>query len=130
MKSKQGPILLVALIAAVTLCSLSPTQDPPKKEKAKNLKVMPKNSTHEEIDSVMKEFKTALGVRCNFCHVASKDDPGKMDWASDGNKHKEIARDMMRMTNKINKKYVKVTCYTCHQGRKEPLLEPLSGEAK
>ncbi len=44
----------------------------------------------------------------------------KLDFASDENEHKLIARDMMRMTMKINKKYFRnekqdaITCYTCH----------------
>ncbi|WP_295124800.1 c-type cytochrome [uncultured Chitinophaga sp.] len=122
MKSKQGLILAAAMVTAVTLCSLSPTQQ--SEWKAKNLKVMSKRSTKAEVDSVMKQFNMALGVRCNFCHTPSKDDPKKMDFASDENRHKEIARDMMKMTAKIKKKYLEVTCYTCHNGKKEPLLAP------
>ncbi|UYQ94129.1 c-type cytochrome [Chitinophaga horti] len=123
MKSKQGLLLVAALAAAVTLCSLSPTQES-KEPGFKNLKVLSKKTTKREMDSVMQEFKVALGVRCNFCHAASKDDPRKMDFASDANRHKEITRDMMRMTNRISKKYLEVTCYTCHRGKEEPLLAP------
>ena len=61
-----------------------------------------------------------------------------MDFASDGNKNKGIARDMMRMTNKINKKYFKedynrakerhslaaMTCYSCHHGQEHPARRP------
>jgi hypothetical protein len=78
----------------------------------------------------MKSYKEALGVKCNFCHAPRKDDPKKMDFASDENHHKDIARDMMRMTARINKKYFKsnevtaVTCYTCHHGSDEPLVNP------
>jgi hypothetical protein len=122
MKSKQGLILAAAMVTAVTLCSLSPTQQP--EWKAKNLKVLSKRSTKAEVDSVMKHFNVSLGVRCNFCHSMSKDNTNKMDFASDENRHKEIARDMMKMTAKIKKKYLDVTCYTCHNGKKEPLLMP------
>ena len=38
--------------------------------------------------------------------------------------HKKIAREMMRMTEEINKKYPtikgNVTCMTCHRGKAEP----------
>ena len=56
----------------------------------------------------------------------------KMDFASDENKHKDVARDMMRMAMKINKKYfkepkdsiAKISCFTCHNGNKEPKEAP------
>jgi hypothetical protein len=82
------------------------------------------------MELVMKGFKTALGVKCNFCHTASKIDSTKMDYASDENKHKDISREMMRMTNRINKQYFKevkggaVKCFTCHNGQKEPKDPP------
>ncbi len=121
-------LLMAAVALSITLCSLSLPQQ--EHEKAKNLKVLPKNISHEELENVMRGYKEALGVKCSFCHVASKEDPKKMDFASDDNDHKKIARDMMRMTAKINKKYFKghqvaeVSCYTCHKGNKEPLKAP------
>ncbi|GGC24371.1 hypothetical protein GCM10011386_15400 [Parapedobacter defluvii] len=95
-----------------------------------NLKVLPKNMTFQEVREVMKGFNAALGVKCDFCHVPSSADPKKLDFASDENHHKDIARKMLRMTAKINKKYFKnhskegnamtVTCVTCHNGQKHP----------
>lgn len=98
--------------------------------KFKNLKVLDKNISDDDLEIVMKEFKTALGVKCNFCHAKSKTDSTKMDFASDDNKHKHVAREMMQMTNRINKKFFKdmseggVKCFTCHQGEKEPKPAP------
>ena len=98
--------------------------------KFKNLKVLDKNISDDDLEIVMKEFKTALGVKCNFCHAKSKTDSTKTDFASDDNKHKHVAREMIRMTNRINKKYFKdmseggVKCFTCHQGEKEPKPAP------
>ncbi|RZK29591.1 MAG: c-type cytochrome, partial [Hymenobacter sp.] len=60
---------------------------------------------NDEMQLIMKGFKTALGVKCGFCHAQSKADPSKMDFASDENKHKDVARDMLRMTTRINKKF-------------------------
>jgi len=98
----------------------------------KNLKVLPKNINKEQLDSVMHHFTDALNVKCNFCHVRNADNTA-WDFPSDVNKHKLVARDMMKMTNKINDKYfdyagsprnldtrLMVTCYTCHNGKKEP----------
>lgn len=101
-------------------------------QKAKNLKVLPKNISHDELKNIMDDFKVALGVKCNFCHAARKDDPSKLDFASDENEHKEIARKMMRMTAKINKSYFNkkqedgslkaISCATCHNGAKHPKM--------
>jgi hypothetical protein len=100
----------------------------------KNLKVLPKKITKHQMDSVMKHFTTSLGVKCNFCHTRTADNK-EWDFASDANKHKLVARNMMKMTDKINKKYfdvtgnkgldahLMVTCYTCHNGKPEPLTD-------
>ncbi len=117
---------LLVLVLGIVFCSLAL----PEKPKPKNLKVLSKNISHEELETVMKGFKTALGVKCDFCHAASQTEPGKLDFASDEKEHKLIARDMMRMVMRINKKYFKhedkpsVTCYTCHRGNEEPRTEP------
>lgn len=94
-----------------------------------NLKVLPKNTTKQQMDSVMKHFSSSLGVKCNFCHVRNNDEKKDWNFASDENKHKLVARDMMKMTSKINKKYFgdetnAVTCYTCHVGHEEPTSFP------
>jgi hypothetical protein len=109
----------------------------------KNLKILPKNITKPQMDSVMKSFTVALGVKCNFCHVRNEE-ANTWDFPSDANKHKLIAREMMKMTTKINDKYfdvaggsknlnaaLMVTCYTCHNGRKEPLtVAPVKEEQR
>lgn len=92
----------------------------------KNLKVLSKDITEDQLKGVMYSFNEALGVKCNFCHVETND--GKLNFASDANMHKIAARDMMKMTMKINKKYFKVTnpmeysvnCNTCHNGQVTP----------
>jgi hypothetical protein len=125
---KRTSLVILGLIAIVAL-SLAFTSGP--NGEFKNLKVLPKNISKPELDSVMKTFTASLNVKCNFCHVKFE---GTDEWnyPSDANKHKLITRDMMKMTTKINRKYFEytpgknaalpmVTCYTCHNGRKEPL---------
>ncbi len=98
----------------------------------KNLKILPKDITHEQMDSVMHHFTASLNVKCNFCHVRNEETK-QWNWASDSIKHKLVAREMMAMTNKLNDKYfpyagkaenlstaLNVTCYTCHRGATEP----------
>ena len=105
---------------------------PPQEHKFKNLKVLPKDISKEQLDQVMDGFKAALGVKCNFCHAPQADNPKKLDFASDAKPEKNTARKMMRMTAKINKKYfhdekmqngkalLAVSCVTCHNGNEHP----------
>ncbi len=87
----------------------------------KNLKLLEPG----ELMGAMRAFKTALGVKCEFCHVEG-------DFASDDNPHKEIARKMIVMAREINAKFpdgkMHVTCYTCHRGATEPATAPAQGE--
>ena len=112
---------LTSLIVFGALASM-----PPEPEKAKNLKVLPKNMSHEQIEKTMRQWSTALGVRCNFCHERG-------NFAADTKPEKEMARDMFKMTAKINKKYFKagkdslgmvmesgIACVTCHHGAAHP----------
>ncbi|HRO08672.1 MAG TPA: c-type cytochrome [Saprospiraceae bacterium] len=97
-------------------------------QQPKNLKILPKDINPEELKAIMKSFNESLGVKCGFCHVPSADGQG-LDFASDENMHKEIARGMMVMTKEINQKYFdmyphegfvnQISCMTCHNGQKE-----------
>ena len=88
----------------------------------KNLQVLPKTMTKDDIKPIMRAQSKALGVECDYCH----DVP---DMASDKNDKKQIARKMIQMTNDINDKWMKgikdadknkVTCGSCHQGKEQP----------
>ena len=124
---------LIAGFAFLAFISIGIAATNPSDDRAKNLKVLPKNISHEELDKIMDNFKAALGVKCNFCHAPSADTSSHhLDFASDVKPEKDIARHMMRMTNKINKKYFSlnnadggyqepsITCMTCHRGNPHP----------
>ncbi len=125
----KNSILCFSLICSFIFLGASWQQE---EHKAQNLKVLPKNISHDELHKIMDGYNVALGVKCNFCHAQKTDDPKHLDFASDENKHKDIARSMMKMTSKINSKYFKdmkdhegnavlaVGCMTCHNGNKEP----------
>src|SRR3982751_5698451 len=81
----------------------------------KNLKILPKKITEKQLDSVMHHFNSSLGVKCSFCHVRNET-TNKTDFASDENKHKLVARQMMKMTKNINDKYFDVV-----GNKKDPL---------
>src|SRR5947208_17103459 len=88
-------------LIALIITTAAFTYDPPK---YKNLKVLPKDISKGQMDTVMHHFSMALGQKCGFCHV--RDEQSKTwDMASDAKPEKLIARKMMTMTNAINAKY-------------------------
>jgi hypothetical protein len=123
-------VILTFLIATVFF--LSGFMPQPETRKFVNLKVLPKDITKDDLDEVMDGFKGALGVKCGFCHAPKKDDPKRLDFASDEKPEKATARKMMKMTVKLNQKYfhvkdadipnavLAVNCITCHRGNTEP----------
>ncbi|MCW3082139.1 c-type cytochrome [Segetibacter sp.] len=131
--------LLIATLVCLISLSFAFQQTQVKYE---NLKVLPKNTTKKEMDSIMRHFSMSLGVRCNFCHVRGNDAQRTMNFASDSSKNKIVARNMFKMMNKINKKYFKpddddnrnlannanripqVSCYSCHHGKEHPENKP------
>jgi hypothetical protein len=119
-------IFVSLMLASLSLSGQQRAALPP----AKNLKVL---TPEVNILGVMQGVNAALGVQCTYCHV-------QVDFASDDNPKKEIARNMFRMLKDITlnfpdsgndffksrylpfpegKQYV--TCYTCHQGSITPV---------
>lgn len=128
---KKTFLVTMAFIGMIAM-SFAFTKDKPL---FKNLQVLPQNITEKQMDSVMHHFTASLNVNCNFCHVKQNGNEPE-DFASDDNKHKKIAREMMLMTDSINLKYfdftgakidlntqLMVTCFTCHHGQKVPATE-------
>lgn len=123
-----GILVVVIGIGAVS----SKPADPSSKNGYMNLKVLPKAISTKQLQSIMiDDFEDGLGVGCNFCHAEAKGSH-RLDYASDAKPEKEIAREMMRMTIKVNSKYFKarhamigdksliVSCITCHNGKPRP----------
>jgi hypothetical protein len=124
--------MLIAFMI-IGMAATRPQDDKPKR----NLKVLPKDISHDDLDKIMDSWKVALGVKCGFCHAPSKDSTSRhLDFASDAKPEKDIARHMFRMTAKINKKYFNfdkddkgavipaVSCLTCHRGEPHPETKP------
>lgn len=125
LKRKLLVIIGIALGVVVSVAASRPPKDKPPR---RNLKVLPKNISHDDLEKIMDNFKVALGVKCDYCHIPRKDDPKKLDFASDEKPEKNMARKMITMTGKINKKFFNyateksdalppVTCKTCHNGK-------------
>ncbi len=102
----------------------------------KNLVVLPSGIGRADLISTMKLFSQSLGVRCTFCHVGEEGKPlSTFDFASDAKDHKDTARGMLRMADRLNAELpgitglpdARVTCFTCHRGSTKPLTAPPPG---
>jgi hypothetical protein len=141
MRARLYAVLLclgVAVLAAGSVQSADKDKAAPKPaddEKPKNLKVLPKTTTEEQLHTIMRGYASGLGVGCNYCHVANTD--RTMNFPADDKRTKKVAREMMRMVANINtatlakiperpSPAVEVTCMTCHRGLPRP--KPLGDE--
>lgn len=117
------------IAAAMLILAGAAFAQAPAQEKPKNLKVLPKDWSREQVVAVMQNFTAALGVGCNFCHVINQGQPP--DFASDDKKEKDMARAMMKIATDLNanlpkalgtdpKETTRIGCITCHRGVPEP----------
>ncbi len=97
-----------------------------------NLQVLPEDISKEELKGIMRGFTEQLDVKCSFCHTID-------EYHLDDNKHKRIARDMIRLVRHLrddrDKWFPKpkedeqdkpeaLTCWMCHHGSAE--IEPFA----
>ena len=129
--------VLVSLLAVAPLARPAVAQAPGKfpPDSLVNTKVFPHNTPVTEVLGAMRNFTTALGVRCGFCHVGKEGAPiSSYDFASDEKRTKKTARQMMLMLAEVNRRLdtlperknpgLMATCNTCHRGVNRPV--PLS----
>ncbi|PWT75285.1 MAG: c-type cytochrome [Bacteroidetes bacterium] len=122
-------------IGVFLIMGVAATRPPGDEKRFTNLKIIPKNIDDERMDQIMNKMSHDLSVSCNYCHADSVGVfPPRIDFSSDAKKNKLVAREMMKMTDRINKKYFNfnydyqlesskkqpVTCKTCHRGFPKP----------
>lgn len=105
----------------------------------KNLQVLPRNLTGEQVHQIMHKWAAALGTQCSTCHAVDPSRVGPngrpvLNFADDSKEEKRTARLMYKMTQNINDNYISmvensgqpVTCGTCHRGHvtPEPFVPP------
>lgn len=125
-------LLVISALAGSVFMLAAASPPAPDQRKYTNLKVLPKNISSHDLQSMMADdFEDGLGVSCGFCHANSPDGHG-LDFASDAKPEKQISRTMMRMTLDLNKRWLKnkhpqigsptlvVQCTTCHKGQAFP----------
>ena len=137
MKTKKKSLSILLLIGVVILMTqLSSFKSIDANESQpnwKNLKVLPQDISKDSLDFLMDGYSNALSVNCDHCHAVSKDNPGRLDFASDEKIEKDITRGMINMTNEINANYFLphfpdpkpeqvfvVGCVMCHRGAVNP----------
>jgi hypothetical protein len=127
---KIAVVTVLSAVTAIGIFAMRPVDDKPPK---RNLKVLPKDISHDQLGKTMDSWKTALGVKCNFCHAPSADTSNHhLDFASDAKMEKLVARKMFKMCARINKKFFgenkdssgvlvpTISCITCHRGSPHP----------
>jgi hypothetical protein len=134
---RRVPRLAIAaalLASAALLCAAAPARAqgrfPP--DSLVNLKFFPRTIGVRDLIDTMRFFTSALGVRCQFCHVGREGMPlDSFDFRSDDKRTKRTARVMLDMVHHINMEHlaevperpephVVVTCFTCHRGVSRP----------
>lgn len=131
MKNKLIVVLGLATFVFIGMAASKPGI----RSNERNLKVLPKDISDADLDSVMETYSKHLNVSCDFCHANSKINPNDLDHASDDKPEKEITRQMMKMTAAINKDFfdytiiykagetMAVSCFTCHDGFPRPEMK-------
>ncbi len=130
--------LLLAGLCSAVLTSAAAAQAPGKwpPDSLINVKVIPKSTPVMQVVGTMRNISIGLGVRCQFCHVGEEGKPLEtFDFAKDEKRTKEVARQMMRMVQEINRRLdtiperptskVEATCSTCHRGVSRPVPLPM-----
>ena len=89
----------------------------------KNLQVLPKDITKDELKKTMDGFAEQLGVKCTFCHIVDQ-------YEKDERPHKADARRMIKLVLDMKAKKddyfgprtkeAVIACGLCHRGKAEP----------
>ena len=115
----RSSYFVLLLFLALPLAAVAQENRPPRPNE--NVKVLTELEG-QPLRQEMQRIATALGVKCDHCHVPS-----------DEKLPKRTARRMMEMTKGLNAQYFakhevkegesvlgRVTCFTCHQGSTTP----------
>lgn len=131
--------VLVRVAVGLALLAFPGSGHAQEQEQFRNLQVLPKEISRQELTAIMRNFTQALGVRCDYCHSQWEGTPPparpgggpNLDFASDAKPTKRKARFMLRMTDSLNRVTlaalpdrrdppVSVGCITCHRMQPVP----------
>ena len=133
-KLKIITIFTFAIFAGVFLAARGKTQTKVETagQKFKSIKVL-NEMPADQMGKVMNMMAASLGVNCKFCHAAND-----ADFEKEGFEHKDMARQMLKMTFEMNRNYFEgrpeINCNSCHQGKSHPQptipLAPVAAESR
>jgi hypothetical protein len=138
--------LVTAAVFAVATLAQAPQGPPPSAPRPPrtypaptNLKVLPKDTTGQQVHEIMENWAGSLGVHCDTCHTSDPKNlmPNgrpRMKFDDDSKPEKQMARIMYTMTEDMKTNYIKkvadldkmdspaapLTCGTCHRGHLDP----------
>jgi hypothetical protein len=122
-------IILSQLLAITTDSGAQAAQAPVPAATGSNLQVLPADTSQAELLELMARYTQELGVACTFCHAQNARTQA-VDFASDENPMKQVARVMIGMVHDINDKYLAqvgdrryarpISCGNCHRGQTYP----------
>jgi Photosynthetic reaction centre cytochrome C subunit len=112
--------VLIAVVFFVGTGAHSVDQGPPAEKKYRNIQVL-NGVPAKNVNSIMRAFNRALGVKCVACHVQDRwDDESKPQFVT--------ARKMFQMVKTLNENQLAgtrgISCWTCHAGQTRPSRLP------
>ena len=101
--------IIAVILAVATFHHIAQAQQQPASPEPKNLQVLP-GLSRPQVMQVMRDWSTALGVDCSYCHQASFEAETP---------RKQIARQMQREYLAALKRQdgSAISCQDCHQGQ-------------
>jgi hypothetical protein len=126
--SRAAFVMAGLLIAGVSVAAESrkdPADDVPSEKYYKNIQSF-QGLPSTQLMSAMNFMASALGTRCEHCHVTTV--TGNWPMEKDDKPAKRRAREMIAMMRAINASNfngkLRVTCATCHHGQLKPAEAP------
>jgi hypothetical protein len=108
-----------ALFVAATFLAVTAFAAP----EHKNLQVLPKDISKDELKKTMDGFAEQLGVKCTFCHIIDQYDKDERPHKADARRMIKLMLDMKAKKADYFGPRVKesaITCSLCHRGKAEP----------
>ncbi len=112
-------VSIPALFLSLTL-GAPPLQAAPEH---KNLQVLDKNISKDDLKKMMEGFAAQLGVKCQFCHVEEQYEKDDKKQKNDARKMIKLVLEMKARKPEFFKTTVKenaIQCSMCHRGKPQP----------
>lgn len=126
LQDRASPITAAGMETPVGLDWPMEKRAEPASKAFRNLKLLGDLSS-ERFMAAMQSMRANLGQKCTMCHLVDRE-----DFASDEKAEKRRARDMIAMTEEIDRRTfggrLAVTCFTCHRGDEKPPAMTFSKE--